>query len=395
MLERALFRNSEDTFLIGIGCENAFQLESTRQWHELDTFIEQHQDRTLFTLINYQLGADILNVERKANELPLLRVWVPESTYLLQNDDYTFIEGKNTPAHLEAAKQLFQTPAALSGAIHWKAKIDRATYIERVNKLKEHIQLGDVYEINFCQLFEADGIELESIQPFFQTLWNHNPTPFTALVENTNWMLASASPERFIRKQGKQLISQPIKGTAPRSATTAEDQKRIHELETNPKERAENIMIVDLVRNDLSQIAAKGSVKVDELCKVYTFPTVHQLISTVSCELKENTRFSDILQAGFPMGSMTGAPKKAAVELSEYYEGFSREFYSGSFGVIYPNGDFDLNVLIRTIVYNPKRKQLSCGVGGAITILSDAAAEYEECRAKVGKILALFGTCQW
>ncbi|MNU92937.1 Aminodeoxychorismate synthase component 1 [compost metagenome] len=154
-------------------------------------------------------------------------------------------------------------------------------------------------------------------------------------------------------------------------------------------------MIVDLVRNDLSQIATKGSVLVDELCAVYSFPTVHQLISTVSCDLKENTSFSDILKASFPMGSMTGAPKKAAVELAEQYEGFSREFYSGSLGVIYPNGDFDLNVLIRTIVYNSQSKQLSCGVGGAITILSDAEAEYEECKAKVGKILALFGTCQW
>lgn len=395
MLERAIFRNSEHSFLIGIGCERVFELESTGQWSELDAFIQQHNGSTIFAIINYQLGLDILNIDRKPNTLPLLRIWIPESTYLLQHGNYTLLEGKDAPAHLEAAKQLFETTEPAPETIPWKAKIDRETYIQRVNKLKEHIQLGDVYEINFCQLFEAEAIELASVQPFFQTLWNTNPTPFTALVETPNWMLASASPERFIRKQGNQLISQPIKGTAPRGKTTAEDQALIQELETNPKERAENIMIVDLVRNDLSQIAAKGTVRVDELCKVYTFPTVHQLISTVSCNLRNDTPFSDILKASFPMGSMTGAPKKAAVELSERYEGFSREFYSGSFGVIYPNGDFDLNVLIRTLIYNSERKQLSCGVGGAITILSDAAAEYEECRAKVGKILALFGTCQW
>ncbi|MDR0801151.1 anthranilate synthase component I family protein [Fluviicola sp.] len=395
MLERAIFRNSEDSFLIGIGCEAAFHQESSRQWNELDAFIEQHKNRTLFTIINYQLGSDILNVSHKPNVLPLLQIWVPKSTYLLQNDRYFFLEGKDSHAHFEAARQLFQTDTQLPENIQWKAKTDHETYLQRVNKLKEHIQFGDIYEINFCQLFEASGIELENMQPFFQTLWKNNPTPFTALAETENWMLASASPERFIRKVGNQLISQPIKGTAPRGKTITEERELIRNLEINPKERAENIMIVDLVRNDLSQIATKGSVRVDELCAVYTFPTVHQLISTISCELKKNIRFSDILKAVFPMGSMTGAPKKAAVELSEYYEGFSREFYSGSFGVIYPNGDFDLNVLIRTIVYNPQLKQLSCGVGGAITILSDAEAEYEECRTKVGKILALFGTCQW
>jgi para-aminobenzoate synthetase component 1 len=154
-------------------------------------------------------------------------------------------------------------------------------------------------------------------------------------------------------------------------------------------------MIVDLVRNDLSRVAAKGSVQVDELCEIYTFPTVHQMISTISCELKEHTSFSDILKATFPMGSMTGAPKKAAVELAAHYEGFSREFYSGSFGVILPNGDFDLNVLIRTLVYNRETRKFYCGVGGAITMLSDPEAEYEECKVKVDKILSLFGTCQW
>ncbi|WP_300659735.1 anthranilate synthase component I family protein [Fluviicola sp.] len=395
MLDRAIFRNSEHSFLIGIGCEDEFHMGSSLNWNELDSFIRKHPGRTLFTIINYQLGLDILNVPRKANDLPLLRIWLPKSTYLQQENHLTLLEGEDSEIHYEAAKNVFQSDEAAPSSLQWKAKIHRDTYIERVNKLKEHIQLGDVYEINFCQSFEVNGVELKSMQPIFHSLWKNNPTPFAALVETNDWMLASASPERFIRKKGNRLISQPIKGTAPRGKTEPEDQQLIRELETNPKERSENVMIVDLVRNDLSQIATKGSVSVDELCAVYSFPTVHQLISTVSCDLKENTSFSDILKASFPMGSMTGAPKKAAVELAEQYEGFSREFYSGSLGVIYPNGDFDLNVLIRTMVYNPQLKQLSCGVGGAITILSDAEAEYEECKAKVGKILALFGTCQW
>ncbi len=162
---------------------------------------------------------------------------------------------------------------------------------------------------------------------------------------------------------------------------------------TDPKERSENVMIVDLVRNDLSKIAKKASVNVDELCGLYSYPTVHQLISTVSGELESSITFSDIIKATFPMGSMTGAPKISAMNWAEENEGFSREAYSGSFGYIDSNGDFDLNVIIRTLVFNKKNKEVTCSVGGAITIHSDAEKEYEECKTKVSKIINLFGTC--
>ncbi|MNJ86473.1 Aminodeoxychorismate synthase component 1 [compost metagenome] len=394
MIERALFRHNEDSFLIGIGCESEFVLGTDLNWAGLDSFIRRHEGRTLFTLINYQLGLDIIGIPHTPNELPLLRIWVPESTYLYENTKTYLLEGKHDDRYEKLATELFEADEP-APSIQWKAKIDKTSYLERVNQLKEHIQLGDIYEINFCQHMESQEIELPAIQPFFKQLWDKNPTPFASMAENPDWMFASASPERFIRKQGNKLISQPIKGTAPRGKNTQEDLQNRTILQSSIKERAENVMIVDLVRNDLSRIAAKGSVNVDELCEIYTFPTVHQMISTISCELKEQTSFSEILKATFPMGSMTGAPKKSAVELSEKFEGFSREFYSGSFGVIYPNGDFDLNVLIRTLVYDPQSKKLSCGVGGAITILADAEAEYEECKVKVGKILSLFGTCQW
>lgn len=394
MIERALFRYQENSFLVGIGCETEFLLHSDLNWSALNAFLDEHKGKTLFTVINYQLGLDILSVPHAPNQLPLLRVWVPESTYLYEGATAYHLEGKNDETNLQLAVDLFRKnePAP---SIRWSAKIDQKTYLERILQLKEHIQLGDIYELNFCQLIDSQEIELTSIQPFFRRMWEANPTPFAGLVETTDWMLASASPERFIQRKGTKLISQPIKGTAPRGLTDLEDLQNRNNLQTSKKERAENVMIVDLVRNDLSRVAAKGSVHVDELCEIYTFPTVHQLISTVSCELKETATFSEILKAAFPMGSMTGAPKKSAVELAEKYEGFSREFYSGSFGVIYPNSDFDLNVLIRTLFYNTRTKKLSCGVGGAITMLSDAEAEYEECRVKVGKILSLFGTCQW
>lgn len=394
MIERALFRHMDHTFLVGIGCESEFVLGADLDWKALDAFILANKGRTLFTLINYQLGLDILSIPHAPNQLPLLRVWVPESTYMYVSTTLYSLEGKDDEMHKRLAEELFEMELP-TPPIQWTAKIDKTSYLERVNLIKEHIQQGDVYELNFCQRIESQPIGLSGIQPFFKRMWEHNPTPFAGMVETGNWMLASASPERFIQKKGSKLISQPIKGTAPRGKTDVEDLKNRNNLQSSTKERAENVMIVDLVRNDLSQLATKGSVHVDELCEIYSFPTVHQMISTISCELKENVSFSEILKATFPMGSMTGAPKKAAVELAEKYEGFPREFYSGSFGVIYPDGDFDLNVLIRTLFYHSDTQKLSCGVGGAITILSDAEAEYEECKVKVDKILSLFGTCQW
>lgn len=394
MVERVLFRHSENSFLIGIGCESEYVLDTHSNWDSLDLFLKENEGRTLFTVINYQLGLDILSIPHTANQLPLLRVWIPESTYLYENNETYLLEGKEEDRYEKLAKALFEIEEHVPG-IQWSAKMNKTSYLERVNKIKEHIQLGDVYELNFCQNIESQSIEINSIQPFFKKLWEKNPTPFAGLVETKNWMLASASPERFLQKKGTKLLSQPIKGTAPRGKTEEEDIRYLTDLQNSRKERAENVMIVDLVRNDLSQVAKKGSVQVDELCKIYSFPTVHQLISTISCELKEDSSFSKILKATFPMGSMTGAPKKAAVDLAEKYEGFSRELYSGSFGVIYPNSDFDLNVLIRTLFYDANSKKLSCGVGGAITILADADAEYEECKVKVDKMLSLFGTCQW
>ena len=195
------------------------------------------------------------------------------------------------------------------------------------------------------------------------------------------------SPERFLKKVGTKLISEPIKGTAKRGLSKIEDDELIKSLVSDPKERAENIMIVDLVRNDLSKIATKNSVQVEELCQIYSFETVHQMISRISCDIKESTSFTEIINATFPMGSMTGVPKIRAMELIEEHESFKRGVYSGSIGYIKPNGDFDFNVVIRSLVYNQKNNYLSCAVGGAITIHSDPEKEYEECLIKVKRIL--------
>ena len=198
------------------------------------------------------------------------------------------------------------------------------------------------------------------------------------------------SPERYIKLENNLLTSQPIKGTAPRGSSNVEDQKNINRLINSKKDQSENVMIVDLVRNDLSKIAKQNSVKVDELCGLYSFKTVHQLISTVSCEIDKSVDFKSILQATFPMGSMTGAPKLSAMNIIEEKEDFKRGLYSGSIGYIKPNGDFDFNVVIRSLLYNKKKKYLSCSVGGAITYDSDPKSEYDECQIKVGKLMSIF-----
>lgn len=260
-------------------------------------------------------------------------------------------------------------------------RITKDEYLQHVSKLKEHIQQGDIYEINYCQEFYAHQVQLNPTNTYFK-LNKKSPTPFSCFVKFNDKYLLCASPERFMSKTGNKLISQPIKGTIKRGATIVEDEVLKQQLKNDPKERSENIMIVDLVRNDLAKIAERNSVKVDELCEIYTFPQVHQMISTISAELKKEVDFKQIIHALFPMGSMTGAPKIRAMELIEQYETSKRGLYSGTVGFIKPNGDFDFNVVIRSILYNSSSKNISYFVGGAITSLSVPEKEYEECLLK-------------
>ena len=181
-------------------------------------------------------------------------------------------------------------------------------------------------------------------------------------------------------------MSQPIKGTSPRSENPFQDKANIEYLKHSLKERSENIMITDLVRNDLSKVATRGSVKVDELCGVYSFRQVHQMISTISAEMRPDKNWIDTVKATFPMGSMTGAPKVRAMQLIEKYEATKRGLYSGSVGYVSPDGDFDFNVVIRSILFNRKKGHLSYMVGSAITALANPEQEYEECLVKAAAI---------
>ncbi|MBK5269686.1 MAG: anthranilate synthase component I family protein, partial [Bacteroidia bacterium] len=271
---------------------------------------------------------------------------------------------------------------SLSGNAKMQNRISKEKYISVVRQLKQHILRGDCYEINYCQEFFAEHSVIDPVA-VYKKLSAVSPNPFSALYKMNDQWLICASPERFLKKRGNEILSQPIKGTSKRNVTDADDDKgNKDELLHSAKDRSENVMIVDLVRNDLAKVCEEGTVKVDELFGIYSFPQLHQMISTVSGELKENVAFSDIIRATFPMGSMTGAPKKRVMEMIEKYETTKRGIFSGAVGYISPDGDFDFNVVIRSIMYNAASGYLSYQAGSAITFNSDPEKEWEECILK-------------
>lgn len=275
------------------------------------------------------------------------------------------------------------------GIVKLNHQVSHSDYLEAIEKVKWHIQRGDIYELNYCMEFFVNDIHITP-QCIYQRLKEVSPTPFSAFVKYHDKFMMGASPERYLKKEGRRLISQPIKGTSPRGTNPFIDKANKEYLHTSEKERAENIMICDLVRNDLSRVAKRGSVKVDELCGVYSFKQVHQMISTVSAELNNEATWMDAIKTSFPMGSMTGAPKVSAMKLIEEYEQSKRGLYSGTVGYVSPEGDFDFNVVIRSVLYNRKKSYMSFMVGGAITNQSDAQKEYDECLLKASAIMKVF-----
>ncbi|MDR6844630.1 anthranilate synthase component I family protein [Flavobacterium granuli] len=260
-------------------------------------------------------------------------------------------------------------------------RISKQNYIEKVSKLLKHIHQGDLYEANFCMEFFAQNAVINPLEKFFR-LNEISQAPFTVFFKNNKQFLISASPERYLKKDGENLISQPIKGTSKRFSDPVEDENSKNTLAQDPKERAENIMITDLVRNDLSRTAQKSSVEVKELCGIYSFLQVHQMISTITSKIDPQFSSVDTIRTTFPMGSMTGAPKYAAMKIIEELEETKRGLYSGAVGYFSPNGDFDFNVVIRSILYNQENEYVSFSVGSAITSLSIPENEYDECLLK-------------
>lgn len=260
-------------------------------------------------------------------------------------------------------------------------RISNEAYLQKVSKMLEYIHHGDIYEANFCMEFYAENAAINPLE-IYQKLNAISQPPFAVYFKNNHQYLLSASPERYLKKEGAKVISQPIKGTARRNSDPILDEQSKVELKNNPKERAENIMIVDLVRNDLSRTATKGSVEVEELCGIYTFKQVHQMISTVVSQVENTTSAVEIIKTTFPMGSMTGAPKISAMKIIDELEETKRGLYSGAVGYFSPEGNFDFNVVIRSILYNSKNQYVSFSVGSAITSEATPEGEYEECLLK-------------
>ena len=360
----------------------------------IDKFITENKGEYIISAFSYDLKNQFESLESNNDDLtsfPDVILWIPEVIVQFEDNDYRLVKGELTDNdRVFITSFLSDKKNSVLPSITFEPSISKEVYIDNVNLVKTEIQLGNCYELNFCQEFFAKQVgDFDSIK-LFNKLYEKTKAPFSAYFSFDNWEVFCASPERYIKRKGDKLISEPIKGTIRRGETEILDQLLIQQLQNDSKERAENVMIVDLVRNDLSKIASKGSVQVDELCGIHTFETVHHMISTVSCIVLPDTSFVSCLQATFPMGSMTGAPKVSVMKLIDRFESFKRGIYSGSIGVIRPNGDFDLNVVIRSLVYNREKSVFSCSVGSAITIQSDAEKEYEECNVKIKKILGVF-----
>ena len=345
----------------------------------------------LFGYISYDVKNELEKVYSRHPdrvEAPELYFFEPEIVGYLR-DGVLHLEGAENDHNVYSDIMNATLPFQPLPQVTFKARLSRYDYLDRVTQLQQHIQRGDIYEVNFCQEFYAEKVNIDPAATFSALNKKAHP-PFAAFMALPALAIMSASPERYLQKHGDTLISQPIKGTARRSKDEMEDQQIKKHLHESVKERAENVMIVDLVRNDLSRVATKNSVHVPELFGVHSFPTVHQLISTVTAELEPGKTWLDALKASFPMGSMTGAPKVRAMQLIEGFEVHKRGIYSGAVGYITPQGDFDFNVVIRTLLFNKQNGYLSASVGGAITILADAEAEYDECLLKAEALLGLF-----
>jgi len=322
-------------------------------------------------------------------DFPDLYFFVPQYVIITRGNEIEIIA--DDPQHVFDAIEKQQPVSNIQTTdINISSRFSKPEYLKAVEKIKGHINRGDIYVTNFCQEFFAENANIDPLAVFLK-LNEISPNPFAALFKWKDNYIICASPERFLAKRGNKLISQPIKGTAKRGRDSAEDELIKQQLRNHAKELQENVMIVDLVRNDLTRSARQGTVKTGELFGIYSFEQVHQMISTITCELMEWITAVQAIKNTFPMGSMTGAPKISSMDLMERYERSKRGVYSGAIGYFGPDDDFDFNVVIRTVLYNQKEKYLSFQTGSAITYHADAEKEYEECMLKAQAILQALG----
>ncbi|GIV34260.1 MAG: para-aminobenzoate synthase [Chitinophagales bacterium] len=378
--------------LIACGSRNSLCLQAGNAFARLQSFYAEHND-WLIGFLAYDLKNEIEHLSSSHTDVlgfPDLFFFQPEWIIELK-EQQLIIHAPDA----ESARQFAEFIAMPVPEIHpigfmpqLIPRITREHYLQIAEAILSHIRRGDIYEINFCQEFYAEDVNINPIT-IFRLLNAECRAPFSAYVKCGDKYVISASPERFLKKTADRLVSMPMKGTAPRGFCEDEDVQRAVSLKTSAKERSENVMIVDLVRNDLSKSCQPGSVQVEELCGIKTFPGLHQMVSTISGKLNPKVHFTEAIRNAFPMGSMTGAPKVKAMELIERYEWTRRGLYSGSLGYITPEGDFDFNVVIRTLLYNSANRYLSYHTGSAITADSDPEQEYHECLLKAQALTRL------
>ncbi|WP_374949758.1 anthranilate synthase component I family protein [Mucilaginibacter sp.] len=377
--------------LIAVGVKASLTANAGSAFMQLEQFCKDNPG-FVFGFFGYDLKNELEDLRSSNHDglnFPDLFFFSPQVIITFKHNEVV-IEGENAAELAQTIERLELSTGKQVTSIDLKTRFTKNEYIDRVNKVKGHINRGDIYVTNFCQEFYAENAEIDPLDVFVK-LAKLSPTPFSSYFKWDGNYVICASPERFLAKRANKLISQPIKGTARRDANADTDQAIINELRNHPKELQENVMIVDLVRNDLTHSSKPGTVKTEELFGIQTFKQVHQMVSTVVCEIKDEITPVEAVKQAFPMGSMTGAPKVSALQLMEQYERSKRGVYSGAIGYFSLDGDFDFNVVIRTILYNSSNKYLSFHVGSAITYHANAESEYEECLLKAKAILEVLG----
>jgi len=378
--------------LCGYGAANEFYAPQNDVTAQFKHFVYDVND-WLFGFFSYDLKNELehLTSENPDNiQMPLIHFFQPRLVFLVKKDvlEIGYLKKYHSEKDIDGIfKTIIKTPQTpclplnnnFDEVTH---RVDKETYIKKINNIKKHIQQGDIYEMNYCMEFFTYFKNKLDVRALYEKLNSISPAPFSCLYSFNEKALICASPERFLKKTGNKLISQPIKGTIKRGNDAEEDKMLAQKLSESEKDKSENVMIVDLVRNDLSHYAQKASVVVEELFGIYSFAQVHQMVSTVSCTLRQDACAIDALLKCFPPGSMTGAPKIRAMQIIEATESTKRGLYSGAVGYITPEKDFDFNVVIRSILLNNEKKYASLMAGGAITAKSIAADEYEECLIK-------------
>ena len=372
----------------GFGCMDAVEVNRAEDLSALDHFVEKHKGRWIFAHFTYDLK-DLLEPRLNSREedvfhYPAAALFVPNQLLIVEDNEVVLMDqssGKKTALSSATLPPYPESNGLKAQGSEMQDAGMKSSYMQAVHKVMNHLKRGDIYELNYCLPFSNSG-RLPDPAATWWGMQQRQQAPFACLYRHRhNWLLC-CSPERYLKKAGNRVLSQPMKGTIRRGRTDREDELLKQELLGSEKERAENVMIVDLVRNDLGRVALTGSVRVDELFGVYPFPNVHQMISTVSAEIPPGLPLSALLKATFPMGSMTGAPKIRAMEIIEETELFRRGLYSGSTGYITPEGDFDFNVVIRSILYDSKHECIRYPAGSAITAGCDPEKEWEECLLK-------------